>query len=279
VAARSLERLRATRYLLLVVSYRTSRGKGSRDPADDARARQRDHAGSGRRRQRDLRAPQGELAAGRSPRRAGGSDHGAGAGYSTPGMGPGPQLRVACEAGLEPLGFDLNPAMVVIAKARVLDTNVRGSLRILGTRIAQRARANSGVVVPADNPLTSWFAPSGATAVRALERAIRYYLVGSVGIYESMTRAEELSSLAAFYYVALFRAARRLLKPFQTTNPTWLRVPDKRARISPTADTVTAAFAFDVRSMAYSMGAKDAPRLFLVQLAPWFPQAIHERSR
>jgi len=35
---------------------------------------------------------------------------------------------------------------------------------------------------------------------------------------------ERISSLAAFFYVALFRTARIILKPFRTSNPTWIKI-------------------------------------------------------
>jgi hypothetical protein len=173
-----------------------------------------------------------------------------------PWNGAGTTSQAACEAGLDPLGFDINPAMVVIAKARLLDTNVRGSLRVLGTRIAQKARADTGLVAAADDPLHNWFSPSGANGVRALERAIRYYLVASVGTHNTPTDADQLSSLAAFYYVALFRTVRQLLRRFQTSNPTWLRIPGTPARIRPRADAVVTIYGDNVRSMAASMGAE-----------------------
>jgi hypothetical protein len=45
---------------------------------------------------------------------------------------------------------------------------------------------------------------------------------------------KNVSSLAAFFYVAAFRVLRELLSSFRSTNPTWLKQPSAAGRISVT---------------------------------------------
>jgi hypothetical protein len=60
-----------------------------------------------------------------------------------------------------------------------------------------------------------------------------------------------LSSLAAFFYVALFRTVRQLLTNFETTNPTWLKLPSNHAaRLRPKSAVVRNVFRKQVTAMA-----------------------------
>jgi hypothetical protein len=85
--------------------------------------------------------------------------------------------------------------------------------------------------------------------MRQLEGQINRTLVSSSG-YASLVDARkvnEVSSLAAFFYVCLFRAIRRLLSDFVPTNPTWVKKPESaQARKNPSAETISAAFKAEV---------------------------------
>jgi len=74
------------------------------------------------------------------------------------------------------------------------------------------------------------------------------------GEYLSLSARGEfgrLSSLAAFFYVALFRTVRQLLTTFGTTNPTWLKIPSSAAaRLRPTSALVRTTFCEQVTAMA-----------------------------
>ena len=90
-------------------------------------------------------------------------------------------------------------------------------------------------------------------AFRRLETGIQQLLVNSNGhrLLDSRANVTQISDLAAFYYVALFRTARSLLQRFFTSNPTWVKkpaAPENRAR--PPLASVLAAFDREVQSMA-----------------------------
>lgn len=149
-----------------------------------------------------------------------------------PWNGSGTTTQVGTAMGFESLGFDLNPAMVLVAKARLLDATVQPSLTSLLNEIVEKA-ARIEHYDPAE-PLNAWFTPQTSGVIRRFDVALHALLINRCLYYPLITQPtlKHVSSLAAFFYVAIFRVMRELLTTFRTTNPTWLREPKPEERIS-----------------------------------------------
>jgi DNA modification methylase len=163
-----------------------------------------------------------------------------------PWNGSGTTTAKAASLGLNACGYDLNPVMVVVAKARSLDAAEYSSLKPLSIAISRKARKRFDIC--ADDPLLEWLLPHSVAEIRAVEAAIQTLLVDDKQYLDVRTRGTDtISDLAAFFYVALFRTLRRILTPFRTSNPTWLKQPVSRyARLRPSGDTIRAAYKAEV---------------------------------
>lgn len=149
-----------------------------------------------------------------------------------PWVGAGTTAAVAADRGHATTGIDVNPALVVISKARLLRSDVADSLAPLTEDILREAsRQEMGVE---GDPMLSWFGPSATSLLRAIERAIFRILVDAKATSNPVEKGlEHLSDLAAFFYVALFRTTRTLIRNAATSNPTWVKAkiaPLERAR-------------------------------------------------
>jgi DNA modification methylase len=145
-----------------------------------------------------------------------------------PWNGGGITTHTARRFGYRAIGRDLNPVMVLIAKAELLSPQDVGSLIPLAHTILDGARRRNERFTE-DDPLCRWLAPSTASFIRAIETEINSSLV-SHKKYRQLSSAsdfDEVSSLAAFFYVVLFRVSRRLLNRFKPTNPMWTKSPTK----------------------------------------------------
>lgn len=138
-----------------------------------------------------------------------------------PWNGSGTTTSVAAVHGIEACGFDINPAAVVISKARLLQSDVAPSLLPLARELWTAVEADAPL--SEDDLLLRWMTPRAAVAVRRLAATINRSLVEFDDEPEATRLASEMSSLAALFYVALFRVVRRALGRFAGTNPTWLR--------------------------------------------------------
>jgi DNA modification methylase len=177
-----------------------------------------------------------------------------------PWNGSGATTDVADRRGLRGLGYDLNPAVVLVARARLLRSDVRPSHRSLGQVIVRDAARLAAPDFLPEEPLAAWFSPQTAATLRGLERAIQRDLVSSreYARIASRTSIAGISPLAAYFYVALFRTVRRLLAPFRTSNPTWTRFPKTpRHRLRTSSETVCATFADEIERMFARM--EEAP--------------------
>lgn len=188
-----------------------------------------------------------------------------------PWNGSGTTTAVADELGLTAWGGDINPAMVVIANARLLGWRVRPSEISLCEAILESCRS-SVVSISDDEPLRTWFRADSAGHLRALERSTALLLdPGSSPAEPAASRVSALSPLAAFFYLALFRTVRQLLKPFRCSNPTWIRRPkDEQHKLFPTARTIENLFRQQLNWMM-SIDSK-------VSIGPGFRAASHLRQ-
>ena len=140
-----------------------------------------------------------------------------------PWNGSGTTTAVARKRGFEVVGFDINPALVIVAKARMLDRTTVASFRSLADEIV--SNADSLTTTSGDrDALRQWFSPRTASYIRAIERA-SYLLLIDQRSYKSLYSLKSfhtVSSLAALFYVALFSVVRSFLVPFRCSNPTWI---------------------------------------------------------
>jgi DNA modification methylase len=149
-----------------------------------------------------------------------------------PWNGTGTSSLAAANLGNLGRGFDLNPVMVVAARGKLLDSNdvlaIKDALRPLLRRPRPVAR------VYEDDPLAVWFSDSCVLEIRAIQsafhRALNYVCPNGNG--HSLVR---IPKTVSFFYVAMFRTVRHFLRPFLSSNPTWIkkpRAPNERIQFS-----------------------------------------------
>lgn len=154
---------------------------------------------------------------------------------------------VACTRNrVRSVGIDVNPALTIIARARLTPRCTGTSLLPLGRQLldlAQKARPRS---TDRCDLLARWMRPSAAARLRAVQDAIHSALTDSesdLGSQDIERRSHQLPQLANFFYCVLFATARDLLRRFRTTNPMWLRSPaSHRHRIAPTWPRLSEVF-------------------------------------
>ncbi len=167
-----------------------------------------------------------------------------------PWNGSGTTTQVARSCGISAEGFDLNPAMVIVAKAKMLNSSVHASIPSLLDDICVKARTLRGSDF--EDPLTIWLSLRSSGIVRSIDRAISMLLVDRTKYSPlgALVSFKTVSSLASFFYMALFRALRSLVKPFVGSNPTWIRRPVLRsALLNISASEITASFRKQVFSL------------------------------
>jgi hypothetical protein len=159
-----------------------------------------------------------------------------------PWNGSGTTTAIATAASLSSRGFDMNPAAVVIAKARLLRSDVVGSIASLTEEILTSVPHAPPSVDETDLLLT-WFSPQSASHIRALERRVYQLLVSAGSDERAIATVENVSALAALFYLGLFRTIRTLVSPFLGSNPTWIRrsIPS-RNRLRPRQATIHSSF-------------------------------------
>jgi hypothetical protein len=175
-----------------------------------------------------------------------------------PWNGSGTTTFAASQLGLASKGLDINPVMLIVARARLLPRSESDSLEPLARKIVKGLRGNQNLVKDHD-PLLNWFTLPTAALARALERRIQEHFLGEMTLSPAGIKIENMSGLAATFYVALFSICRQLAASYQSSNPTWLRKPrDGEYVIESDRDEMFAMFVANLKSMAEALAARQA---------------------
>lgn len=166
-----------------------------------------------------------------------------------PWNGSGTTVSAATSLGLNARGYDLNPVMVLVAKARCLDSSKYRSLAPLTFELVRRARTSHDI--NSDDPLSAWLDPASIAAIRGIEVTVQRLLVDDQAYSTLRDRGVDgISDLAAFFYVGLFRTIRQILRPFLTSNPTWVKRPRSiRSRLRPGVSAIREMFSSNLAQM------------------------------
>lgn len=168
-----------------------------------------------------------------------------------PWNGSGTTTAVAASLGYAATGLDINPVMIISARARLLPKSEANSLSPLAREIVCSAKFETEDVSGGD-PLLKWFGPATAQCLRAIERSIWRHL-----IHSKNPRGDQISSMsciAAAYYVALFATVKGLIQPFTTSNPTWVRLPrPAEKRVGLRTIYISQQFLRNVENISYSI--------------------------
>lgn len=151
-----------------------------------------------------------------------------------PWNGSGTTTQIANEMGYTAYGFDINPVMIIIAKARQLDIGVKNSLNAINKDILAKAKRNRTYEKTNNDPLQAWFDETTISTIRNIEYSIRKLLVDEKANSRNCKVDSffcNISDLASFFYVVLFRTVRRLVIPFIASNPTWVKVAKDKSEL------------------------------------------------
>lgn len=164
-----------------------------------------------------------------------------------PWNGSGTTTAVAADRNVRSVGIDVNPALSVVARARLTPKSVADSLVPMVDGIVAVAERTT-VTTQEDDPLLAWLGPAATKEVRRLQHAIHTVSAADDTLEADLCNGDEsapsrLPLITAFFYSALFAATRDLLRPFRASNPTWMVMPSSPyRRLRPGRDTIRARF-------------------------------------
>lgn len=146
-----------------------------------------------------------------------------------PWCGAATTTLAASAAGVSSFGFDLNPTLVVVGKARSARRPASAELWSLFEDLCRSLSRFSSSKVTEDEPLLWWLSPRAAHYFRAAELALRTKTGRGSRLFvrPSLIRVSELVAIG---YVGLFRTLRSFLTSFRTSNPTWFKTAKKDHR-------------------------------------------------
>ena len=152
-------------------------------------------------------------------------------------------------------GVDINPALTVVARARLTPKTCQRAIdRLLGDVLAVAGTAGAEASRP--ELLESWLSPGAAALVRNLRSAIPAVVNDDGGVANGVhLGADDLSPMASFFYCALFGVVRKVLRRYGATNPMWLKYPQSyRHRARPSAKALEDELRRQVEYLAHRLG-------------------------
>ncbi len=175
-----------------------------------------------------------------------------------PWNGAGTTTRVASSLLHQTIGCDLNPAMVMIAKADLVSPLEAPAIQALAFDVSHRT-AVEPLTLNATDLLRRWISTPAASTIRSIEKNIYTTLINAHqhSRFEDLKDFRNISPVAAVLYLALFRTTRRLLQPFFSSNPTWIKSPESvRNKIRPTVHTIVQNFRAEAAALAIQLSSR-----------------------
>jgi DNA methylase len=164
-----------------------------------------------------------------------------------PWNGTGTTTVVAASKNVAAIGFDVNPALVVVARARLLGAGVWASIDPLGDDVVAHATRVRRV----NDPLQFWFTARAAGSIRGLQQSVHRLLVDSgTASQPAYQTSSGMSTLGAFFYTVLFRTVRVLIASRAGTNPTWWKRVEEGDRLDPSLREIVNQFRASATELA-----------------------------
>jgi hypothetical protein len=171
-----------------------------------------------------------------------------------PWNGTGTTTVLAAGRRIEATGYDINPALVVVARGRLLDKGVMGSISALTTDIVRHAQPVDLI----DDPIRFWLSEASAAHMRGLQMSVHRLLVNSADSASPPgLSVPSMSTLAAFFYVVLFRTLRILIAPTAGTNPTWWKEPASDAKLKVSGHELFSVFTAAATELGQGLHASE----------------------
>lgn len=163
-----------------------------------------------------------------------------------PWSGSGTTTAACGKLGLKSIGVDLNPALTVIAKARLTPLSESSVFEAGASTLLAAAREDEPTESQPHDLLRVWIQPGAVCRLRAVQRAIHRTVLPRhppPHLRPIALDVDTLPKTACFYYSALFFTVRNLLARFRTSNPMWLKTPQSdRHRVTPSWTTISRTF-------------------------------------
>lgn len=178
-----------------------------------------------------------------------------------PWLGGGTTAEIAAAKGLRFKGYDINPVMLLVSRARTIPTSAAPQIPNVIDSVRRSYKQNIKNVMKScasTDPLEQWLQPASARAFRLLERSVETTLFErreSLGM-PLWRRADQASPLLALFYVGLFRTLRYFISDFQSSNPTWIKVSDGGERIQVSSERLLNRFRKEAESLLKSISAE-----------------------
>ena len=141
-----------------------------------------------------------------------------------PWNGSGTTTLVSSLLGYRSYGFDINPVMVIVAKAKLYFPNEINIMK-LSNAIDESLKVRRSMLTKENDPLFAWFDASTVRSIRKLEHIIRNTFGHNDNTYmKFFMNMNNISCELAFYYVVLFELLRTYTSVFVGSNPTWIKI-------------------------------------------------------
>lgn len=134
-------------------------------------------------------------------------------------LGAGTTTAIAAQSGYRAIGVDINPVMVAISLGRTISQ--RDAIEAANS-IQNKSPGPTKRSV--DDPLTKWFTPGAAAAIRTWQTRI-----------DDVFSERGFTAASGFAYSALFHTARVFAQSASSKNPTWTKAPALQDRCRFTA--------------------------------------------
>jgi len=142
-----------------------------------------------------------------------------------PWNGSGTTTLVASVLGYKCYGYDINPIMVIVAKAK-LHMPSRKEVQTLLQLLKSQLKSDKHIIDTELDPLSDWFNDDSIKVIRNFENVTLTYCDHKRN--NSKESVGQFSNMTSFYYMAMFSVLKILTHKFSASNPTWIKLAKEK---------------------------------------------------
>ncbi len=159
-----------------------------------------------------------------------------------PWTGSGTTNLVANYLGYENFGFDINPAMVIISKAKQYNVNLVNREFLSTVLNSNNLKQDIFITIEQDYLLT-WFDEESVKLIRSFEYLIQIEVLRfKDAIPINLMDINTLTCDICFYYMALFHTVKSFTSNIMCSNPTWIKTQNIQNKIKITENELLDEF-------------------------------------
>lgn len=148
-----------------------------------------------------------------------------------PWNGAGTTTLVSNHLGINNIGCDINPVMIIVSKAKLFNIDELQYTSLINSLTSENIQEVKLSDDTLPDLLNTWFSDSTVKIIRKTEVFLNSEIIHNQFTNIKNVNIVNLDNITAFFYMLLFNAVKHFCSVFSCSNPTWIKTKSVNEKI------------------------------------------------